>query len=461
MPLRRLEPFLVALFGIAVGLVFVRIAYRTSPVVPLVMGGAVAAAFVALWRPMWLLYVSIALIPLELISLKIGGFGLSPAEAAFLLTGAGWAAGRAAAGHAPWSDSPLGIPLGLLVLAAVPGIAIADDTFLVWKLLVVWTALLLVHQMIVVEGDEQTVRNLLFVLAISGGIVGAIAIGGAAGNEPALVNATEAEGRATGSFGHPNTLATFLGLALPGALALGLYGRLTWRPVALVAFAAMLVGVSLSLSRGGLLAVAGAIGIMLIWAPVRRAAALAALVVVLLYAAGAQPLGESRQIETVQTRIESISYSSQGVDPRFAIWEAVPEMAIDAMPFGVGANNFPDIAARYGVLAPAGEPYEHAHNIVFTFLIELGIVALAALIWATIALARVLVLGYRRSSGLRRGLVLAIAGAFVALILQGMVDYPLRMNVIVALVYVLSACAVVLARPGPGAADDQSPATAA
>jgi O-antigen ligase len=458
MPLRRLEPLLIALFGIAVGLVCVQVSYRYSPLVPLVMGGALGAAFVALWRPMWLLYVAVALIPLELISLKIGSVGLSPAEAAFVLTGFGWAAGRAAAGHAPWSDSPLGIPLGLLVLAAIPGVAIVEEPYLVWKLLVAWSALLFVHQMVVVEGDEQTVRTLLFVLAISGGIVGAIAIGGSAGNEPALINATEAEGRATGSFGHPNTLATFLGLALPGALALGLHGRTSWRPIALVAFAAMVLGVSLSLSRGGLLAVAGAIGIMLLWAPVRRAAALAALVIVVLYAGGAQPLGESRQIETVQTRIESIGYSAEGVDPRFGIWERIPDVAIDSMPLGVGANNFPEIASRYGIVGPTGVPFEHAHNIALTFLVELGLAALVALIWATIVVARVLLQGYRRSSGLRRGLVLAVAGAFVALALQGMVDYPLRMNVIVALVYVLGACAVVLARKAPEA--DQAPATA-
>jgi O-antigen ligase len=464
MQVRRLEPILIALFGVVVGIVCVQLAYRTHPVVPLVLVGAAGACLVALWRPMWLLYAAVALIPLELISVRIGGFGLSPAEAAFLLTGLGWAGQRIAKGEAPWSPSPVGIPLALLVVAAVPGVAIVDEPFLVWKLVVVWSALLLIYQMIVTEGDEQTIRNLLFALAISGGIVGAIAIGGSAGNEPELVNATEAEGRATGSFGHPNTLATFLGLALPGALALGLTGRLSWRPVALVAFAAMLLGLALSLSRGGLLAVAGALGIMLLWAPVRRATIAAVAIVVLLYAGGAQPLGESRQIETVQTRVESIGYSSAGVDPRFGIWEEVPNMAIDSMPLGVGANNFPEVAARYGLLDPQAIPYEHAHNIALTFLIELGILGLVALLWATVVLARVLWRAYTRAEGQRRGLVLAVAGALVALTLQGMVDYTLRMNVIVALIFALAGAAVVLdrasapARPEP---ERQPRATAA
>jgi O-antigen ligase len=185
---------------------------------------------------------------------------------------------------------------------------------------------------------------------------------------------------------------------------------------------------------------------MLIWAPFRRAAIVAVLLVAVLYAAGAQPLGQSRQIQTLTARIQSVGYSSQGVDPRFGIWQKVPRIATDAMPFGVGANNFSWVAARYGVVDSASQPYEHAHNILFTFLIELGVAGLAALIWATVAVAQVLVSAYRRANQERKGLVLAVGAALFALALQGMVDYTLRSAVIVALIFTLAGCAVVLGR---------------
>ncbi|MEA2143973.1 MAG: hypothetical protein QOI64_2403 [Solirubrobacteraceae bacterium] len=449
MSIRRLEPLLTALLAVAVAYACAQISYRTQPIVPIVAGAALGGIVVAFWKPMWCLYAAIVAIPLELVSLKLGGAGLSPGEALFLLAGFAWAARRLAAGQAPWTPTSLGKPYALLLLAAVPGFAIVSDQFLVWKLLLMWTAFFFVFEMVATEGDERTVRNILFALAIAGGIVGAIAIGGAAGNEPQLIGTGEAAtGRAQGSFGHPNTLATFLGLALPGALAVGLLGRPTWRPIALASFGAMIVALALSLSRGGLLAVAGALLIMLAWAPFRRATIVAVVAVALLYAAGAQPLGGSQQISTVEQRINSIGASSQGVNPRFGIWRQAPAIALDSLPFGVGANNFPTIAPRYGLLDAGQQPYDHAHNIPLTFLIERGVAALVALLWATVAFVQLLIRGYRRGDSARKGLVLAIGAAIFALALQGMLDYTLRANVIVALIFTLAGCAAVLARTG-------------
>src|SRR5215204_1107182 len=125
MELRRLEPLAAGIFAVLVGIAFVQVSYRTQPVVPLIGAGALGAGFLALWRPMWVLYLAIAAIPLELFSLRFGSFGLSPSEALFLLTGFAWAVKRLAAGEAPWSPNPLGKPYALLLLAAVPGIAIS------------------------------------------------------------------------------------------------------------------------------------------------------------------------------------------------------------------------------------------------------------------------------------------------------------------------------------------------
>jgi O-antigen ligase len=461
MALRRLEPLLAALAALVAGLVCVQLAYRVHPIAPIALMGAAGGVWLAFWRPVWSLYCAILLIPLELVSFRVGAAGLSPAEGVFLLTGAAWAARRLAFGQLPWVSTPLTAPLAILVLAVIPGVATAVDSFAVWKVVVLWSAFFFIFQMIVAEGDDDSVRQLLYVLAISGGIVGLIAISGTAGQQPELVGAGDvARGRARAAFGHPNTLATFLALALPGALALGLTGRLSLRPVAFGAFAAMLIGISLSLSRGGLLAIAGALGLMLLWRPARRAAVLAIVGAALLYAAGAQPLGASQQIETVTQRLNTVSYSASGVDPRFYVWERTPQVVAESLPFGVGANNFAEVAPRYGLLlgTAADAWYEHAHNIPLTFLAELGIAGFVASIWLAVALVSVLTRAYRRSDTARRGLVIAVAAALFALALQGMVDYTLRSGVLVALIFALAGCAVVLARGG--ADDAQERATA-
>ena len=453
MALRRLEPLVAGLIAIAVGYVSVQLAYRIDPIAPIALMAAGGAVWLAFARPIWSLCFAILLIPLELVSFRLGGIGLSPAEGVFLLTGLAWAARRIVEGELPWVSTRLTAPLALLVLAVLPGVATAINTFDVWKVVVLWSAFFLVFAMIVAEGDERSVRLILYALAVSGGIVGLIAISGTATQQPELVGAGDvARGRASGTLGHPNTLATFLALALPGALALGLHGRLALRPVALGAFAAMIIGISLSLSRGGLLAIAGALGLMLLWGPFRRAVLVAIVGVALLYAAGAQPLTASQQVETVTARLDSVRYSAGGVDPRFFVWERTPRVVSDSLPFGVGANNFQEIAPRYGLLfgSAADAWYLHAHNIPLTFLAELGIAGLVASIWLAVALVALLSRAYRRSDAGRRGMVMAIAAALFALALQGMVDYTLRSAVIVALIFALAGCAAVLARLAEG-----------
>ena len=455
MALRRLEPLAAALIAVAAGFLCVQLAYRVHPIAPIALAGALVVGWLAFWRPVWALYVAILLVPFELLSFKLGGAGLSPSEAVFVLTGGAWACRRLAQGHAPWVPTPLGGPFVLLVLAVVPGVATAVEAFPVWKVIILWSAFFFIFQMVVAECDEDDVRELLFVLAVAGGIVGALAISGSAGQQPELVGAGDvARGRARGSFGHPNTLATFLALALPGALALGLHGRVSWRPVALTAFALMLIGMSLSLSRGGLLAIGGALGIMLLWAPFRRAVVVAAVAAGLLFAAGAQPVAGSAQVETVTQRLATVGYSAGGVDPRFYVWERTPEVILDGLPFGVGANNFEQVAPRYALLlgSAADAPYEHAHNIPLTFFAELGVAGFVAVIWLAVALMRLLVVSYRRAGPSTRGLVLAVGAALFALALQGMLDYTLRSAVVVALIFAMSGCAVVLSRgSGEGA----------
>ncbi|CAN5518697.1 hypothetical protein BH20ACT19_BH20ACT19_08400 [soil metagenome] len=450
--LRRIEPAGPILAAALLGVAVVQLAYQTSPIVPLALAGGAALLALSVWRPMIALYAALALAPLELVSYQLGGAGVSPAEAVLAASGGGWAASRLAQGEMPFAPSPLGWPLGLMVLALVPGIATVTEPFTVIKVIVLWSAFFFVYQMLVLEGTPETVRNLLFVLAGSAGVVGAIAVISSGGAVPELRGVGEAaSGRARGSFGHPNTLATFEALAMPGALALGLKGPALMRPIALAAFGMIFAGLVLSLSRGGLLAVAGALLMMLAWAPFRRTVLVAGAVIAIVALAGANPLGETQEAQVLGQRLGSITYSAGGVDPRFRVWEETPRIIADHPVVGIGQNAFPEVAPRYGILL-GNSTYEHAHNIALTIAVELGLVGLAALVWLVVALTRTLLRAYRVAPA-HRGLVLALAAAFVALALQGVVDYTLRSAVIVGVIFALAGCSSVLAR-----GDDAAPA---
>jgi len=445
--LRRLEPAVPVIAAAVLGVGVVQVAYMTAPIVPLVLAGGAALVVLSVVRPIIVLFAAVALAPLELISVDLGAVGVSPAEAMLMLSGFGWAAVRTTRLEAPFTPSSLSWPLALLVLALIPGLLIAQDSFAVVKVVVLWTGFFFVFQMLITDGDEKTVRTLLFVLAISAAVVGAIAVIKSGGTAPELRGSGQtASGRATGSFTHPNTLATFEALALPGALALGLKGAAAVRPFALASFAVIFAGLALSLSRGGLLAVAGALGMMLVWTPFRRTVVVATAIVLVLGFAGGNPLGDTEQLQVFERRIESIGYSAGGVDPRFRLWEVTPQIIYDHPLVGVGANAFPDVAPRYGLLLEnSGSTYEHAHNIALTVAAEMGLFGLLALGWIVVALTRELVRGYRRP-GADRGVALAVAAAFVAVALQGMVDYTLRSAIIPGVIFALAGCAVLLAR---------------
>jgi hypothetical protein len=445
----RLVPFAVAIALVAAlgGALTASLAYATSPVMPLAAVGAVAAAVLAAAMPLRLLYVAILLIPFKLYTIDLGSAGLSLPEGVFVLSGVAWAVRRMIAGHLPYSPSPLGKPYVFLLLAVVPGLLIAVHPVSVVKMLVMWTAFVLVFQMIVTDASKETVRTILLALAVSAAIVGLKAALDPSTDQPQrLLGIGEvAEGRPGGSFEDPNILATFEALGLPAAVAFALGRNLLLRLVGAAGVALIVAGLALSLSRGGFLAAAGALLVMLAWRPVRYATLVALGVVLVLQIGSGSLAGEVQQTAVVQGRIESVSYAAAGGDPRFAIWRATPAMIYDHPFFGIGANQYPVVSPRYGLFAQElGGSYQHAHNIPLTVAAELGILGLAALLWATFALARVLVAAYRRQRGFDRGLALAVAAAFTGLALQGMVDYTLSSNTVAAVMFVLAGCAVVL-----------------
>jgi O-antigen ligase len=453
----RLDLVALAAGTLFYGVAIAALSYAASPALAIGLSAAVGVAIAAFANPLATLYLGIASIPLESLQFAIGPFGLSPPEAIFALTGLGWASTRLMRGLPPWTPSPLGKPLGLLLLAIVPGLAVATDTIAVVKTLGFWILFFFLYQLVVADGRRETVRNLLAALALAGLGVGIVAIVQSGGHPQELVGFGDvATGRAEGPFGHPNSLASFEALALPAALALALTGRAVQRPLGAGAFVAIFVAIVLSLSRGGFLAVAGALAIMLIWQPFRRAALVAAVIVGVFAVIAPPQLGDVQETDLVTKRLSSLGHSASGVDPRFQVWGAAVRIIRDHPGIGIGQNQFSNVAPDYGLVnLNASGTFEHAHNIVLTTFAELGLPGVIAYFWLGIALARVLIQAVRGSPRRYRGLAVAVAAGFVAFVLQGMVDYTLRSGVIVASLTVLAGCAVVLAR----APRDAQPAT--
>jgi O-antigen ligase len=459
----RMMPLAVGAAATAGGALTAATAYASRPAIPLVALAAAAAVALAATMPIQLLYVAILLIPFKLFTIDLGGAGLSLPEGLFVLSGVAWAVRRVLSGAWPAVPSPLGKPYAALLLAIVPGIVIALHPFPVVKTLVMWTAFFLVYQMVVDDGRPETVQRILLALAVSAAIVGlgAAVAPGTPHPEKLLGVGAVATGRPGGSFDDPNILATFEALGLPAAVALAFGRSVLLRGIGAVAVALILAGLALSLSRGGFLAAAGVLLVMLTWRPFRYAAAAGLVVMVGFWTASGTVIGEVQQTSVVAGRIQSVSYAASGGDPRFAIWRTTPEMIAEHPFFGIGENQYPEVSLRYGLYAEdLGGSYQHAHNIPLTIGAETGILGLAALTWVAFALARVLLGACRRLRGYERGMATALAAAFTGLALQGMVDYTVSSNTVAAVIFVLAGCAVVMwrAAPEPQASPDAASA---
>ena len=454
LPRGWMQPLLYAAAAAAITGAAVWLAYGLGPLVPLVLLGVAGLAALSVANPLAVIAVAIALIPLEVVSVAVGGdAGLSPAEGAFALGALGWVARRLAAGLPPVVDSPITKPLAALLLVAVAGLFFSEDSAGTLRIILMWTAAFFVVQTVIAEASPSTIGWFLLVLAVSGGIVGVIAAVTSAGQEQTLVGmGAEATGRAEGSFGHPNLLAVVLATALAAAGAVAVGGKPTLRPFAAAAFVAALAGLALTLSRGGLLAAAAAIAVMLLWRPFRRLATVAAIVGIFAVAiGGGEILGDSQSVDLVTKRIESVSHAAQGEDPRAALWRETPEIIRDHPLVGVGAGQFSTASQQYGLRDPLSQyqPFEHAHSIPMTVAAELGLLGLAGLVWLAIAIGLVLVRACRRTAGRERAYAFGLAAALLAIAVQGFVDYTVRANVVAMLALTLAASAVVLSRASP------------
>jgi putative inorganic carbon (hco3(-)) transporter len=432
------------------------LAYRASPAVALVAVVAVAGTVAIAFRPILGVYAAFLAVPLEFFSVRVGGsFGLSASEGLFVLTAAmiaprllldqgGGAGARVASVYIPYA--------GLLMLTAL-GVLVAVDSFVVIKILVMWSAFGVISLHLASRAREREVVLALACLAFAGGVSGAVALSGMADQE-VIAGGTIVSNRAQAGFQHPAVLAFFLLMAFPPALALGLRGPRALRPAMLAFGVLAALGLVLSLTRGAIIGAFVALVVLMIWRPFRRAAIvlLAAGAIFVTFNAGA--LERTREVSVVGTRLSTIfDEQANRSNPRIKIWQTTPQIVAEHPFLGIGQGNFASVSPGYGLYDVGSLPYNHAHDLFLNVAVELGVFGLGMLVWFLVAVGRAIGAIIRARARPTFPIGVGLAAALSGLLASSILDYPPRTNVIMAAIMVQVGALVALERTAGERAD--------
>lgn len=216
---------------------------------------------------------------------------------------------------------------------------------------------------------------------------------------------------------NPNFAALMIVPALAVTLGIALERR--WRLPALACALVMLVGLTVSYSRGGFFGLAAAL-VVIWWLGIREklpfavggvAAAILGLLLV------------PRMLERLQHEFDPHDPNNT-VLSRLPIWRAAVQMIHDHPVTGIGLNSF---ASDLKVYAPQiAESHTHPHNLFLNLWLVLGVLGLAAYLWAIVWFGRVIRGGLKVSAW--RPLYVGLAGALAAILVHGLVDSTIWRN---------------------------------
>jgi putative inorganic carbon (hco3(-)) transporter len=463
--LAKVDRRALALAGLVL-VVSLPLAVLPLPVAAMLVAGTALGAII-LARPQVGLYLLVFSVPYEsLYQVNLGGAALGSTEALAGLLGVSWAARLATDRARPPARAALAAPL-ILVLSAV-GLAMlrAVNLPLALKEFVRWFEVLLVYvvaaNMLDLPRRRAVLLALLFLAGVSEALLGLFQFLFRWGPENFRTGGFL---RAYGTFGQPNPYAGYLGMLLPLALALAVFGwydraarqRL---PFWLLLGALVLIGAAFaaSMSRGAWLGFALAVAVMAALAS-RRAflamlgAALAGAFVFTLGALELLPAQIAQRLTQIvayfgvfDVRTVELTPANWAIVERMAVWQAAWGM-FEAYPFlGVGPGNY---SAAYQQFAMPGWPHAmgHAHNLYLNFLAETGAIGLFAflvfwlsaivLVWRS---HRALSAARKRSEWWQRGLALGMIGVMAQFSLHSFFDNLLvhGLNVQLALLLALS-----------------------
>ena len=450
--IRRMSGHLVVL--LAIGLALARL---PLPLAIASLLGTITAVLILL-HPVWGLFALIPLIPFSsLVSVRIANVSVGGMEALLLLILVAW----------------------LLRMTAKRQIVIPHPPLLLFWLF--WLSVILVSWLVALSLGAALTESLKWLemlalyLFIAANVkrrhlpwlVGAILLAGIAQALLGLYQflfRTGPEGfllfggrflRAYGTFRQPNPYAGYLGLVLPIAFSLALWGLASLRlptglritrtvrfttlysllptPYFLISFGLMLAALYASQSRGAWIGFAAAV-VAVSLARGGGTAALLGLAVAALAMAGAMgalqalPLTIAQRFSDALTALSipniataEVTNANFAAIERLAHWQAAIDMWRDHPWLGVGFGNYAAVYPAYAIgrwLDPLG----HAHNHYLNVGAETGLIGFVAygLFWlAAFGLGWI---AARRSSGFQRAVAAGCLGVLVHLNVHNLVD---------------------------------------
>lgn len=215
------------------------------------------------------------------------------------------------------------------------------------------------------EGLFKLTRSMTYV----GGLLSLIAL------KAKLTSQVSAEGRiegvGEGFLSDPNELAQALVAVLPFAWWMVVRYRSSFdRMIGLACGVLLLAGIVVTESRGGLLSVIAAGGVLMLLsrAPIAKKIAVAGIVGVVGLAA--MPSSVTDRYSTISTAAQS----DESAQTRLAVWQAGKQMFADHFVQGTGVGTFEIVyGMHYMDRKFAGDKWYSAHNSVVEMAVELGV----------------------------------------------------------------------------------------
>jgi putative inorganic carbon (HCO3(-)) transporter len=445
---------LVVMF-VAVGLI---LAWLPLPLATAGLLGTIAAALILL-NPVWGLIALIPLIPFSsLISIQIGGVSVGGMEATLLLILAAWLLRMTARRQIIIPHPPLLLPwllwLGVILSSWLAALSLGAAFTESLK----WLEMLALYLFIVANVERRHLPWVVGTILVAGtaqALLGLYQFLFHIGPEGFILVAGRFL-RAYGTFRQPNPYAGYLGLILPIAFSLVLWGLSSRQPAAAdprppsvtkavshspllitllsaAAFGLMLAALYASQSRGAWIGFAAAVvAVSLVRGG--RTVALFGLVIAVFAMAGATGAIQALPPAAIQRfgdastalRIPDIA-TAEVTDANFAAierlahWIAGIDMWRDHPWLGVGIGNYPVVYPAYAIgrwLNPLG----HAHNYYLNVGAETGLIGLVAYCLFWLAAFGLAWMAVRRSSGLQRAVAAGCVGVLVHLSVHNLVD---------------------------------------
>lgn len=222
-------------------------------------------------------------------------------------------------------------------------------------------------------------------------------------------------GRITSLLFHFNSLAGYLNLVIPFAIACAVLARdRALKFLGLACAWAAALAVFLTQSRGGLLALAGVL-IIAVWLLVPR---LITRIKILCGSALACIL----LLPPLLNHFERLQGLDDATDlGRLDIWQAAVVMFLNHPFLGVGYGNYRFLSANLVPYAEQGSL--EAHNLYLEFLAETGLVGFLSFIALLGAFLFLSLKSMRERDPLSRIIAFGVCGAITATLIHGMVDY--------------------------------------